>query len=652
MTTLRLSIILCVLFSIGYPISTQAQQEQDRPVVKVIYFYPSDRSPQANIDGKLVSQAQKAQKLFADLMEAHGFQRKTFKLEEDAKGDVIVHHREGAHTDEHYRNNVFSLWHDFREIDDLSKDYYIVFFETDTNRDDLPILCGLGFGFWGEEYKGGLLPASGECFEGVFGVNVIAHELAHSFSLAHDFRSDADAQRIYLDSIDRMVTSYCAAAWMDGHPAFNTGPTLLNQNTTVRMLEPGLASLPYKIHLSFEISDPDGIHMVKLLSPADDGFPGLRGCKVVLNGVSDTTVEFVLITNELLPNTKTISLRILDVFGNYKQQGFELSEPIPAPPPETVIISEFMFEPGGEIVGLPQWIEVYNSKTSTVNLRGWYIQWNLLHPPILGVVAIPFLEASTATFKEDFIIPPQQSRLVVTTLGRHAGGSNLSDDAVYVEGNFRINRGGFSLQLTSPDGEIIDEIGTLSGTDQTWELPKCFINGVRSSLIRRFDGYVPRSGIEKDGWIRAFDVEQLPTGIFYGNRRDFGTPGYRRGDQLPVPVELSQFSAKFVKDEVVISWTTESELDNAGFNIYRSTSRTKDFQRINVKLIRGAGTTGQRHTYQFIDKTAKPNVSYYYRIEDVDFSGKRSIRTTYRLRGVIAPTGKHITTWGTLKDDR
>ena len=176
------------------------------------------------------------------------------------------------------------------------------------------------------------------------------------------------------------------------------------------------------------------------------------------------------------------------------------------------------------------------------------------------------------------------------------------------------------------------------------------IEGARSSLIRRFDRGVPRSGTERRGWIRAFDTKRLASDIYYGSSSDHGTPGYRRGK--PLPVELSQFSAKFVKGEGVISWTTESELDNAGFNIYRSTSKTKDFHRINPKFIQGAGTTGQRTQYQFIDKTSKPDVSYYYRLEDVDLSGTRGILTTYRLRGVITPTGKLMTTWGTLKYDR
>ncbi len=323
---------------------------------------------------------------------------------------------------------------------------------------------------------------------------------------------------------------------------------------------------------------------------------------------------------------------------------------------KTVVFSEFMFESAGGENGLPQWIEVYNNSTKEVNLNGWKLHWKHLQP-------IPF--EVTITFKEDFIIPVEQSRLIVTSLGRHSGGAKLSDDAVYqlhhlhaeeltredIEiRNRLIDRGGFSLKLINPNDVIIDHIGTLTGNKQTWQLHECLVNGVRTSLIRRFDEGVPRSGTERRGWRRAFDAKRLIAGIYYGHSHDLGTPAYRRGK--PLPVELSQFSARFVKDKVVINWTTESELNNAGFNILRSTSRTKNFRPINTKLVKGAGTTGERNTYQFIDKTAKPNVAYYYRIEDVDFSGTREILTTYQLRGVIAPTGKAITTWGTLKDDR
>ena len=321
-----------------------------------------------------------------------------------------------------------------------------------------------------------------------------------------------------------------------------------------------------------------------------------------------------------------------------------------------VIFSEFMFESVGGEDGLPQWIEVYNNSTKEVNLNGWKLNWKRLQP-------IPF--EVTTTFKEDFIVPVKQSRLIVTSLGRHSGGGKLSDDDVYqlhrlhaaeltredIELHNRlIDRGGFSLKLTTANDVLVDYIGTLQDDKQTWQLHECLVDGVRSSLIRRFDAGVPRSGTERRGWRRAFDAKRLVLGIYYGHQHDIGTPGYRRGK--PLPVELSQFSARFVKNEAVISWTTESELNNAGFNILRSTSRTKNFHPINPKLIQGAGTTGERNTYQFIDKTAKPNVSYYYRIVDVDFSGTHRQLRTQRVQGIITPTGKRITTWGTLKDNR
>ena len=320
-----------------------------------------------------------------------------------------------------------------------------------------------------------------------------------------------------------------------------------------------------------------------------------------------------------------------------------------------VVFSEFMFESVGAN-GLPQWIEVYNNSTKEINLNGWKLHWKRLHP-------IPF--EVTTTFKEDFIIPVAQSRLIVTSLGRRSGGGKLLNDDVYQLHilhaeeltredidlrNRLIDRGGFSLKLTNATDVLVDEIGTLTGDEQTWQLPECLVDGVRTSLIRRFDAGVPRSGTERRGWHRAIDTKRLAAGIYYGHQHDLGTPAYRRG--RPLPVELSQFSARFVKDEVVINWTTESELNNAGFNVLRSTSRTKNFRIINTKLIQGAGTTGERRTYQFIDATAKPNVAYYYRIVDVDFSGTHRQLTTQRVQGVIAPTGKLITTWSTLKGDR
>ena len=379
---------------------------------------------------------------------------------------------------------------------------------------------------------------------------------------------------------------------------------------------------------------------------------------VIASSQNDSSVSVKVLTETIIIDdtaTKTEETEETEEAGGEgEENGSDETDEIVLPP--KIIFSEFMFVAGEDETGLPQWIEVYNDGGAEVNLRGWKLQLKSLEPSSLDV---------TVLINTDFLIPAQQARVVVTALGRHSGGGNLSDDAVYellpfalagpaqeaLENQIQHIAGdGFSVKLSTSEDVLIDHIGTLSGDEKTWELPECLIEGVRSSLIRRFDEGEPRSGIERRGWVRAYDTKNLAAGIYYGSPQDIGTPGYRRGK--PVPVELSQFSAESVNDEVVISWTTESELDNAGFNIFRSTSRTKNFQRINVRLIQGAGTTGERTQYQFIDKTVKPDVVYYYRLEDVDFSGTRGILTTYRLRGIIAPTGKRITTWGTVKAHR
>ena len=88
----------------------------------------------------------------------------------------------------------------------------------------------------------------------------------------------------------------------------------------------------------------------------------------------------------------------------------------------------------------------------------------------------------------------------------------------------------------------------------------------------------------------------------------------------PLPVSLSRFRAELVETGVVLKWVTESELDNAGFNILRSETKDGEFKIVNPALIQGAGTTSERHNYTWKDTTAKPNVVYYYRIEDISYA--------------------------------
>ena len=275
----------------------------------------------------------------------------------------------------------------------------------------------------------------------------------------------------------------------------------------------------------------------------------------------------------------------------------------------------------------------------------------------------PKLLEVTTTFETDFVIPAKQSRLIVSTDARKSDQSGLNDvcnlfthhraELDQNDGRNRnrlIARGGFYLKLLDDGGTLIDEIGTVAdkSSELRWELPDCDIEGVRSSLIRRFDDGTARNGMESAAWIRAYDTKTRPTGMWYGRSTDIGTPACR-SDNAPLPVTLSAFLVELTNAGVVLKWTTESEVDNAGFYIYRSETRSGGFKVVNPKLIQGAGTTGERTAYSWTDTTAKPNTVYYYRIEDVSHAGIREQLATVRLRGLVSATDKQLTKWSDLK---
>ncbi len=122
----------------------------------------------------------------------------------------------------------------------------------------------------------------------------------------------------------------------------------------------------------------------------------------------------------------------------------------------------------------------------------------------------------------------------------------------------------------------------------------------------------------------------------------------KEGDE-PLPVTLSHFRAEHTADGVILKWTTESEVDNAGFYIYRSETKDGEFKVVNPTMIQGAGTTGERNEYTWTDTSAKPNTVFYYRIEDVSHAGERVQLATVRLRGLVSASGKLTTRWADLK---
>ena len=73
---------------------------------------------------------------------------------------------------------------------------------------------------------------------------------------------------------------------------------------------------------------------------------------------------------------------------------------------------------------------------------------------------------------------------------------------------------------------------------------------------------------------------------------------------------------------VRIEWSTETEMNTAGFNLYRSESAGGPFDvKVNEQLVPPATDPLTGGQYQYIDKTARAGVTYYYRLEEVERNG-------------------------------
>lgn len=89
-------------------------------------------------------------------------------------------------------------------------------------------------------------------------------------------------------------------------------------------------------------------------------------------------------------------------------------------------------------------------------------------------------------------------------------------------------------------------------------------------------------------------------------------------------IELVSFAARASADgNVTLTWKTATEVDNAGFNLYRAGSKGGNYTKVNNTLIpaKGNATSGAR--YRFVDEPGEG--TFYYQLEDVDYNGKSTM---------------------------
>jgi len=82
-----------------------------------------------------------------------------------------------------------------------------------------------------------------------------------------------------------------------------------------------------------------------------------------------------------------------------------------------------------------------------------------------------------------------------------------------------------------------------------------------------------------------------------------------------LPVELINFTADIIDNEVILNWTTATETNNLGFEVEKKISNWQ-----KIAFVKGHGTTTEPQFYSFIDESVASG-NYQYRLKQIDYDG-------------------------------
>jgi choice-of-anchor B domain-containing protein len=106
------------------------------------------------------------------------------------------------------------------------------------------------------------------------------------------------------------------------------------------------------------------------------------------------------------------------------------------------------------------------------------------------------------------------------------------------------------------------------------------------------------------------------------------------GLSAPTAVTVASFTATAARGKgVEVTWRTASEVDTAGFNVWRFANGKK--VKVNRSLIAAkAGGRAAGATYRLVDRNALPGAKYTYRLQVVSKSGVRAFKASTTVRAL------------------
>ena len=276
-----------------------------------------------------------------------------------------------------------------------------------------------------------------------------------------------------------------------------------------------------------------------------------------------------------------------------------------------VEISEIMYDTPNDYDAGGEWIEIYNDTGSPLDISNWQVwdgaNWRTIsqesgYGDITNIPAGSYAVICEKATTHDFVTLYDGDPFPDFPTSRYLG---------RLDGTISLLQSGENIRLRDDSPTPV--------TYQDFDYPD---NAENAALVK---AVIRSSEDVSSNWVQATTVS--------------GSPGVEGEDQS-LPVLLSSFTALPGDGQIVLHWTTESEIDNLGFDVYRSLEEDGEYVRINGDRIQGAGSSSGRNVYSFTDVRLTNGQTYFYKLEDVSFDGKHTLHGPIRATPKAAVKGE------------